>query len=253
MTAEGAGGRVYRPRPGTIPFRVLAWLETQEPRGEFSTAAIAYALEVNPNNVMPCLFAALEAGVLFRRQKDDSHPRSPFFWSLVDHGEGKRHPSVPIRGRRADPRKVRPDAATLEALEAIRGLDLSRATAAAISSDAERARKAQRAIEVAKPLEIDFTLDLGPSLAAPVPSALGRDEGARKYIERLEERGHPDKVLEEVRAHLEENRASELARIVRWTDGTIEIRRSDAPVALFTPVEVASFLAVLKRLGLLTP
>jgi hypothetical protein len=77
----------YAARPGTVPFRAIAHLETLDHGAELPTGKLAEAIGVSPNNLMPSLVAAVEGGVLFKRQKDHSHPRSPFFWSLVDHSE----------------------------------------------------------------------------------------------------------------------------------------------------------------------
>lgn len=75
----------YNPRPGSAAYRALAHLETLPHGEEISTAKLAEAIDVPVSNFMPCMLPAVEARVVFRRQKDHSHPRSPFFWSLVDH------------------------------------------------------------------------------------------------------------------------------------------------------------------------
>lgn len=79
----------YEPKPGTVAYRVLAHLQTMPRGAELLTSQIAEALRIDPNGVTPCLEAAVKAGSVFRRQRD-SHPRSPFWWSLVDHSKDAR-------------------------------------------------------------------------------------------------------------------------------------------------------------------
>ena len=81
----------YSPAPGTVAFCVLAYLQTLPAGAEVMTSKIADALGLPPNNVSPCLESALRAGAIYRRQRDD-HPRSPFWWSLVDHSKGAPPP-----------------------------------------------------------------------------------------------------------------------------------------------------------------
>ena len=88
----------YQPQPGTVAFRALAHLETLPPGAEMMTSALAEALRVDGSNLTPCLESALKAGRIFRRQRDN-HVRSPFWWSLTDHGAKPRtdirKPAVP--------------------------------------------------------------------------------------------------------------------------------------------------------------
>lgn len=82
MTNETA--TPYSARPGTLPFRALAHLETLPPGAELTSAKLADAVGAAPSGVLAALSAALTAGAVFKRKKD-AHPRSPLFWSLVDH------------------------------------------------------------------------------------------------------------------------------------------------------------------------
>lgn len=79
----------YEPKPGTVAFRVLAHLQTLSRGAELMTSQIAEALRIDPNGVVPCLEPAVKAGAVFRRQRDP-HPRSPLWWSLVDHSKDSR-------------------------------------------------------------------------------------------------------------------------------------------------------------------
>lgn len=74
----------YTPEPGTVAFRVLAYLETLPAGAEIMTSALAEALGLEGKNLIPCLETALAAGRIFRRQRD-THVRSPFWWSLTDY------------------------------------------------------------------------------------------------------------------------------------------------------------------------
>jgi len=82
---SAAAKSAYAPAPGTTAYRALAHLESLLPGAELMTSALAEAIGVSPLNVGPCLEAALKHGLVFRRQRDN-HVRSPFWWSLQDHG-----------------------------------------------------------------------------------------------------------------------------------------------------------------------
>lgn len=74
--------RAYTPSPGSVAQRAIAHLETLPARTELSTAALAEAIGVQPNNLRACLEAPAKAGLIFGRQKYAA-PRAPFFWSLA--------------------------------------------------------------------------------------------------------------------------------------------------------------------------
>lgn len=73
----------YEPRPGTVAFRALAYLETLPQGAEATTSQITEALGLAPTQLQACLEPPLANGRIFRRQRDD-HPRSPWWWSLTD-------------------------------------------------------------------------------------------------------------------------------------------------------------------------
>lgn len=75
----------YAPRPGSVAYRTLAYLE-QLPRGaEVMTCHIAEAIGCGPAQVAWSLSAAHAAGLVFARKRDAEHPTAPLWWSLVDH------------------------------------------------------------------------------------------------------------------------------------------------------------------------
>lgn len=76
----------YTPAPGTVAFRVIGWLEEQGATKEFNASQMANALDLDPKTITTCLQNALDTGLVFRRQKDRSHPRAPFWYSLTNHG-----------------------------------------------------------------------------------------------------------------------------------------------------------------------
>lgn len=80
----------YTPAPGTVAFRVIGWLEEQGAAREFNASQIANALDLDPKTITTCLQNALDVGLVFRRQKDRSHPRAPFWYSLTNHGLRQR-------------------------------------------------------------------------------------------------------------------------------------------------------------------
>ena len=99
---SATNGAAYEPKPGSLPFRVLAHLASLGPHVELSTSALAEQLNVAVGLIQPTLLAAIEHGVLFRRQKD-GHPRSPWFWSLDEHESGVG--TVPVTIDRQYPKK----------------------------------------------------------------------------------------------------------------------------------------------------
>ena len=76
----------YAPQPGTAAYRIVSWLEAQGRTKEFNSSQIAYALHLDTKGLPTQLAPALQAGLVFRRQKDSSSPRAPFWYSLTDHG-----------------------------------------------------------------------------------------------------------------------------------------------------------------------
>ena len=80
----------YELTPGTAAYRIVAWLEARGRTKEFNSAQIAYALHLDAKGLPTQLAPALQAGLVFRRQKDSSSPRAPFWYSLTDHGATHR-------------------------------------------------------------------------------------------------------------------------------------------------------------------
>lgn len=80
----------YTPKPGTVAYRILGWLEEQGKTREFSSAHIAEVLDIPAGTIPSYLEQAVAAGLVFRRQKDRTHPRAPVFWSLTNHGLRQR-------------------------------------------------------------------------------------------------------------------------------------------------------------------
>ena len=80
----------YAPQPGTAAYRIVSWLEAQGRTKEFNSSQIAYALHLDTKGLPAQLAPALQAGLVFRRQKDSTHPRAPFWYSLTNHGVRQR-------------------------------------------------------------------------------------------------------------------------------------------------------------------
>ena len=80
----------YAPQPGTAAYRIVSWLEAQGRTKEFNSSQIAYALHLDTKGLPAQLAPALQAGLVFRRQKDSSSPRAPFWYSLTNHGVRQR-------------------------------------------------------------------------------------------------------------------------------------------------------------------
>lgn len=80
----------YKPQPGTVAYRILGWLEAQGETREFTSAQIAEALDIPAQTLGSYMEQSVAAGLVFRRQKDRTHPRAPVFWSLTNHGLRQR-------------------------------------------------------------------------------------------------------------------------------------------------------------------
>lgn len=75
----------YAPRPGSVAYRAIGWLEAQAHGAEFTSSQIAEALGIDTAAVAASLNTAVVGGTLYRRQRDRQYPRAPVYWSLVDH------------------------------------------------------------------------------------------------------------------------------------------------------------------------
>lgn len=82
-------------RPGTVAYRAVAHLETLPEGSEIMTSALAEAIGVPPNGLLPCLVAAHKHGHIHRRQRDQ-HARSPHWWSLTDYSARPRAPVAKV-------------------------------------------------------------------------------------------------------------------------------------------------------------
>lgn len=76
----------YEPRPGTVPFRAIAHLQTLPRGAEVATASLAMESGAKAGYFTAIMEHARDAGAVFARQKG-GHPKSPYFWSLVDHAK----------------------------------------------------------------------------------------------------------------------------------------------------------------------
>lgn len=81
----------YEPRPGTVAYRVLAYLETLPKGAEVTASRLAEEIGTPADNIRPCMQPAINAGAIFVRQKDE-HVRSPFWYSLTNHSAIPRAP-----------------------------------------------------------------------------------------------------------------------------------------------------------------
>lgn len=80
----------YTPKPGSVAYRILGWLEAQGKTREFIAAHIGEALGIKPGALPALLEPALAARLVFRRQKDRTRPTAPWFYSLTDHDAQQR-------------------------------------------------------------------------------------------------------------------------------------------------------------------
>lgn len=87
----------YSPKPNTVAWRAIRHLESLDIGAEVTTGALGDALNVPASSLQACLQPAVDAGLLYRRQKPNSVPRSPMFWSLTDHSAGEKAPPLSAR------------------------------------------------------------------------------------------------------------------------------------------------------------
>lgn len=80
----------YTPKPGSVAYRILGWLESQGETREFTSAQIAEALDIPAQTLGSYMEQSVAAGLVFRRQKDRTHQRAPVWWSLTNHGLRQR-------------------------------------------------------------------------------------------------------------------------------------------------------------------
>lgn len=80
----------YTPKPGSVAYRILGWLEAQGAPREFTASQIAEALGLTSGTVPSYLESALAAHLLFSRRRDYTHPKAPIYYSLTDHGIRQR-------------------------------------------------------------------------------------------------------------------------------------------------------------------
>lgn len=102
QAAEKAG---YYPGPGTVAYRCMCHIEGLPKGAEIATAVLAAAVYSDSPTVISCMEAPLREQLVFRRQKD-AHPRSPWFWSLVDHTKAGSTPAVSINKDYGAPRAI---------------------------------------------------------------------------------------------------------------------------------------------------
>lgn len=99
----------YYPEPGTVAWRAVAHLDGLPKGAEIVTSALAEAARSDAVTVSSCLQTALTHGLVFRRRKD-SHPRSPWFWSLTDHSKTGQLGTHTLHAAPAEPPAAAPPA-----------------------------------------------------------------------------------------------------------------------------------------------
>ena len=79
--------RSYDPKPGSIPYRVIAHLETLQRGAEVSSAQLAQISGADPNSFTAIMGAARAGGAIFARQKGGFYHDGRFadLAAVVDH------------------------------------------------------------------------------------------------------------------------------------------------------------------------
>lgn len=222
----------YEPRPGTVAFKLLAHIELLHKGSEITSSLLAAACGIDPNSVGPQLQPAVKAGLIFSRQKG-GHPKSPRFWSLVDHSaktpEGQGSQLV----LKAEPAKA----------------DATDRDAPAVASPG------------VGPMGADQAADAAVAVAPPPVKAVRKPSkpkakpeavpSVRQYIEAIE-RSVPSDADEGIlvggavptRPYVPE------LRVALWSDGTLEVRRSPDDLVLFTRAEARAIVDYLNAIDL---
>lgn len=228
-------GQPYTPRPGTVPFRAIAHLETLDHGAEQTTAQIAEAIGVPSNNLMPSLMAALDGGVLFRRQKDHSHPKSPFFWSLVDHTEPTGAAAASRRPPRAAKETAPQGTATQALAEPTNG----------VGDDAGRV------VWAAAPRGLSTESTKGDKREGMAPeaceSATGRGKNVAPALATPPVHGSPGVGPMGIGQPADAGPAGGM-RVALWSDNELVIERPGQPRVVFDKVETRKLLDYLFRM-----
>lgn len=199
----------YEPRPGTVAFKLLAHMELLHKGSEITSSLLAAACGIDPNSVGPQLEPAVKAGLIFSRQKG-GHPKSPRFWSLVDHSAG----CDVIKTEPADPAPAPPAALVVDHLPApkVKEAPRERSKAKAKPEAVPSVRQYIEAIERSVPPDADEGILVGG--AGPT----------RPYVPEL--------------------------RVALWSDGTLEVRRDPGDLVLFTRAEARAIVDYLNAIDL---
>lgn len=221
----------YTPEPGTVAFRVLAYLETLPKGTEVMTSALAEALGLEGRNVAPCLETALAKSVVFRRQRD-THVRSPFWWSLTDYS--------------AIPKAERP-VLEVPQVERTRRKDLK-----ALDAGHQAGGEAAQAPHVVEPGPAAASTPTNGRLPARTDPRRGPDTGAQVDGCRA-----PERHAGPCSGRLQQDQTSLPAspngmRIALWSDGWLELHGlsvTGAGFARLAPEQTRQLVAYLERLG----
>ena len=125
----------YAPQPGTIPFRVIQYLQRLAPGASIASGPLADELDINANSITACMQPALHHGVVKRERVDGI-----VHWKL---GDGTPLPPAPDADEDPDMRSK------------------IVITPAAAASDDKLAQRLERAIKrEAEPIELGIQIPL---------------------------------------------------------------------------------------------
>lgn len=252
----------YDPTPGSVPFRVLAHMELLHKGSEITTGMLGTALGIDSNGLATQLGRAVEARLLFVRQKG-GHEKSPKFWSLVDHSKDG-HVAPPPGPQTALQRvtKVQPIAATSHSngvdiddvhrtrdrvvdMEYTAGQDSQQV----LKADGETRDATDReSVAIASPsvgsMGAGQVADATAAAADPPSPAIARAMKVRQ----LRAPSRPAPVPEGVRQLTPDN--ADDIRIALWSDGTLEIRAFDAPTMVLRRQQARQLVDYLNAIDL---
>lgn len=263
----------YEPRPDTVAFRVLAHMALLHKGSEISTSLLGAALNVDPNGLTTQLQGAVDARLLYRRQRG-GHIRSPIFWSLVDHG-AEEH-AAPSPGPQAPIRIQQTFAAgtSRKTVDQVASANLHRIASSPSEGDGSMSSLLRMVKDLSRPA-LGPTCDHGepidgdcaqchdeiqdaggttaeivvaeppPSIEEPKPEVLS----PRAVLNGLAEAYCFDATPPAVARQLMPDNATDI-RIALWSDGTLEIRAFEAPTMLLTRNQARQLVDYLNAIDL---
>jgi hypothetical protein len=168
VRGEGGAVMAYQPRPGTIPFRAIAWLQKQGSDADVRLAPWAEALDVDVQTLLISLEAPIKHGLVVKFTRPGT--QRPIMYRL-GAGKSDRTPTVDDE----DHAHARPAPSHSEVLELARnghGAPLPSAVVAELSKPVQRA--------IANGIDVEHALEQNRAPMFQKPDGVDIDRANRK-------------------------------------------------------------------------